>query len=168
MILQTTQVREQFIVGVGNRCHDSTYIVFLDYDDTPLDWIREEIILLQKLYELGTAYLFKTGNGFHVVFLEKCTLGALIDILDATTIDKNFRDVPMKYGGKIWVLRQTEKDGETIKYIGPMFQQSKSIKSWAHKEYLRKTYKIPRNNFEITPELWDMQKQILHATYYVR
>lgn len=150
-LLRVAPEKTSFHYGIGNRTKDGQYLVFLDYDDTPLEWIQEEIRLLQRNTDLGTAYMFKTKNGHHVMFLEKFLLDELLFILGMTSIDKRYMKVPMMYGRKIWVLRQTDKKQEKVTYLGCLrnwdyFEtniEEQPERSRAHGLYLTKYCNVP-------------------------
>jgi hypothetical protein len=139
--------------GVGNRCKDGSYILFLDYDDTPIDWVTEEIRLIQKRYMMivGTAYLFKTRKGIHAVFLEKNDLEDVIEIMKITSADKQHREIPLYHGRRIWVLRGSPKRDETLEYLGCITKSDDGAtlgnRSLAHKNYLKTMFSIPERDF---------------------
>lgn len=161
--------RETLTQGYTNRCHDGQYVLFLDYDGTPLEWIQEEIKLLQERYDIGTAYTFVTKHGFHVVFLEKFTFGAIINMMDMTSCDKHYKDIPMFYGRRCWVLRHSDKKDESIKYLGAL--PSKHLRklmerSLAHKIFIQKNYNIPEKDFAKSG-YFDENKELTLAFYKI-
>lgn len=133
--------------GFGNRCHDGRYVLFLDYDETPLEWIDEEIVLLQTLFRLGNAYVFATKHGFHVVFLEKHLLLDIIDMMKVTSCDAQYKDIPLYYGRRVWILRTTNKRNEKICYVGVKKHVCNYERSLAHKAYLQTFFDIPDEDF---------------------
>lgn len=143
--------RTVFHYGIGNRCEDGQYVLFLDYDKTPLDWITEELRLLQEWFELGTAYLFRTKNGHHVIFLEKFSLSEIVEMLGCVSIDRNYKEVPLHYARKIWVLRQTQKTGEKIEYLGCLPNPKvdpKRDRSRPHAVYLCEQAGVPTRDLD--------------------
>lgn len=162
--------------GVGNRCSDGKYVLFIDYDHQLLDWIQEEIRLLQSTYryQLGTAYLFRTKNGYHVIFLEKHDIGFITRALSMTTADHNYKTIPLLYGRKIWVLRQSRKKNEHIDSIGYFPNPFHKLlvrehitlpeRSKAHKHYLKLLYSLPKEWFVQGGE-FDKETE-LHIGYY--
>ncbi len=140
--------REVLHYGVGNRCDDGKYVLFLDYDHSPIEWVREELRLLQEYYGIGAFYLFKTKHGIHAICLEKFFLGMMLDMMSKTTIDHNYLSVPLMGGAKIWILRQSQKAGERISYLGkldarPVIEREMSR---AHAEYLRDYCGVPKEH----------------------
>lgn len=166
--------KEQFVFGYGNRCADGRYVLFLDYDKSPLQYIQEEIRLLQSVSPLGTAYVFRTRHGYHVVFLEKMTLGTIVNLLQMTTCDYNYKEIPLKYGRKVWVLRSSRKKGEGdgIKYIGayPPITTVNAMtlpeRSNAHKLYLCQEHGVPSDDVK-DGGAFDQENTITLAYYYV-
>ena len=146
LLAKTTQERTKFHYGMGNRCDNGQYCVFLDYDDTPLEWVYAEIDLLQDSCGLGSAYVFQTKNGYHVCFLEKVYFHELLDIMSMTTIDQRYRNVPLRYGNKIWVLRNSKKQKKDLEYIGVRMWQSDLTKSNAHRLYLMNVVGVPKSH----------------------
>lgn len=168
--------KNHLLYGVGNRCKDGTYILFLDYDETPLSWIKEEINFLQKRYDMliSTAYIFETRKGFHVVFLDKNDLEDVIEMMKITSCDKHYKEIPLYYGRRTWVLRQSPKPNEQLKYIGcvrkgkELIQSTLNVRSLAHKNYLQQMFNIPEEDFFIKGHDFDEETQITMAYYKVR
>lgn len=146
LLFRIVPKREVMQFGVGNRCRDGTYLVFLDYDSTPYEWIREELLLMQRIFGLGTAFIFKTKHGWHVIFLEKLPLGLVIDVLKMSTVDMRYREVPMMYGRKIWILRQSKKRNEKSRYWAKIPQETLFVRSRAHARYLVSMCGVPRGS----------------------
>jgi hypothetical protein len=171
-IIRIIKQKKHLLYGMGNRCKDGLYILFLDYDDTPLEWITEEIKLLQKRYSMliSTAYIFKTRKGYHVLFLEKNDLEDVLEMMRITSADKQHREIPLYYGRRIWVLRNSPKKQETINYVGCVHNVNKTatlnLKSNAHKEYLKLLYKIPNKDFGKQID-FDNENNLTLAYYHV-
>lgn len=152
-LLRIIRKKSNLLWGMGNRCKDATYILFLDYDNTPIEWVTEEIRLIQKRYCMlvGTAYLFQTRKGIHVVFLEKNDLEDIIEIMKITSADKQHRDIPLYHGRRIWVLRGSEKKNEKLQYLGCLTNSISCVtlgdRSNPHKQYLQMLFKIPDKDF---------------------
>lgn len=168
LFFNSEEEKSIFHYGMGNRCHDGMYLLFLDYDDVPIEWIYDELKLLQHKFCLGTAYLFKTKNGVHALFLERLTLGTVLNAMDMTSIDKNYRKVPLLYARKVWVLRQSRKRDETIRYLGCLKPQQESERecSNAHLTYLKNQYNIPKEHIRSDLHLDDSQS-ILLGYYHI-
>jgi hypothetical protein len=170
--VRITPVRAAFHYGVTNRCKDGKYVLFLDYDlDTTMyEWIQEEVQLLQRVTNLGSAYVFKTQHGYHVMFLEKFYLENIVDMLGMTTCDQQYKDVPLLYGKKVWVLRTNEKTNETMQYVGvihpPVVHRSYFERSTAHMMYIKQRFKIPRKDFSIG-DRFDGQHDLVIGHYFI-
>lgn len=168
LLFRSVKEKKVLHYGVGNRCKNGQYVLFLDYDDTPLEWVEEELLLLQKRFEflLGDAYLFKTKNGIHVIFLEKHHLGRIIQMMDMTSCDKNYKTVPLLYARKVWVLRQSEKKGEDIRYLGKLSSPSTWDRSKAHALYLEQFCKVPHTDLVLNGAL-DDQDTVTMGYYHI-
>jgi hypothetical protein len=167
VLVRLSDEKTRFHYGIGNRTSDGRYVLMLDYDHTPITYVQEEVRLLQESPFLGDAYLFKTKNGFHVIFLEKLLLGQVVDFMKMTTCDARYRDVPMMYGRKVWVLRQSKKKDEKKEYLGKTVSSSSGQKSRAHAEYLSRYCDVPRKDFESENDEWDHSERVIMAYYYV-
>jgi len=171
MILRAIKQKDNLLYGVGNRCNDASYILFLDYDNTPLDWVTEEIRLLQRRYntKLGTAYLFKTRKGIHALFLEKNDIDDIIEMMRITSSDKQHKEIPLYYGRRIWVLRGSPKKDEELMYLGCLTSLGTTqsvMRSNAHKKYLQLLYTIPESDF-YRGSGFDDENELTLAYYHV-
>lgn len=177
-ILRSIEKKSVLHYGVGNRCKDG-YVLFLDYDDTPIDWVLDEIDVLHHRFrnELGTAYIFLTKHGVHVVFLEKSTLGRILNFLESTSCDKEYQKVPMLYGRKVWVLRQSKKKDEKIIYRGFVKNPydpygCKAERSRAHALYLKQYCGVPRKDLEFESQKYntgafDLSDRVTMGYYHI-
>lgn len=166
LILRVFPEKTVITGGFGNRCKNAEYILFLDHDDTPEHWIREELKLLQKNFPLGNAYLFRTKRGHHTIFLEKFPLCDITEMMLVTSCDAHYKSIPMFYGRRMWVLRSLEKKNETIKYLGVIKNHSDIERSLAHKEYLKNIYKVPEKDFAGNGK-FDKEKDLTLAYYKI-
>lgn len=160
-------MKESLMYGMGNRCNDGRYVLFLDYDDVPVQWVIDEINLLHEVAcgSVGNAYLFRTKHGLHVVFLEKHSLGDVVELLNMTSCDKQYKAIPMRYARRIWVLRQSPKKNETMEYLGVITKDCNLDRSMAHREWLQSYYRIPDKDFPVTG--WDDEEKIIIGYYHV-
>lgn len=165
--------RNKLHLGMGNRCVGGLYCTFLDYDHVPLSWIEEEIVLLQEA-GLGNAYIFETKHGYHVVFLQKSTLMQVYAYLGMSSCDKHYREVPMLYARKIWVLRQSQKHDEQITYVGVRRVDEQKVhylyheQSKAHALYLLKVMKVPLEDIDFSKGKWDAHQELEIGYYKIR
>jgi len=156
--------------GMGNRCNGGLYVLFLDYDGTPIEWVLEEVRMLQERYRglLGSAYLFRTKHGVHVVFLEKHPIGEIVEMMRLTSCDLQYQHVPMKYARRVWVLRQSPKKDEQLEYYGVVPSEIKGVvdRSRAHKLWMKANYSIPEKDFE-RGGTFDLETDIIVGHYHV-
>lgn len=168
-LLRSVPERTKLHFGMGNRCRDGMYVLFLDYDTTPKEWVVAEIELLHQLYAglLGAAYLFQTKHGFHVVFLQKHTLGMIVDMMNCTSMDKSYKTIPLQYAHRVWILRQSKKEEEKIVYLGvyPSLYSCAVQRSNAHGTYLAAYMGVPQLDFMFDGENIDTE-QLLTMGYY--
>jgi hypothetical protein len=154
--------------GMGNRCSDGKYVLFLDYDKTPYSWIMEEIGLLRHEFPgLGRPYVFKTKRGFHVVFLDKFFLWEIISMMKLTTCDKDYQNIAL-WARSIWILRQSEKADEEITYI-PLDGDdgfTSLEKSRAHRDYLYRYCSVPHEDLPLHHNL-DESKDLTFGYYHI-
>jgi len=113
--------RTEYVAGYTNRCKDGKYCIFLDYDNSKLEWIRAELRHLQHAFLLSDFYVFQSSkDSYHAVCFDKVTLQKYIQILKNSSVDVNYIYVPLHYGKKIWSLRLTDKNNLPVKHIGLM------------------------------------------------
>lgn len=165
-ILRVIKEKTVLHYGMGNRCNDGQYVLFLDYDQTPYEWVIEELLLVQNTFGLSTGFLFKTKNGYHVLFLDKMSLGRVAQIMDYTTCDKQYRAVPMYYARKIWVLRTSEKEREKIRYVGCCPNDTPTEKSQAHGRYLTQVLGVPPRDLPSAGG-YDLSETLTLGYYYI-
>jgi hypothetical protein len=99
--------RTKDIYGYTNRCDDGKFIIFLDYDDLPIEWIKKELISLQETFEyLGDFYLLKSSEcGNHAVCFSKINMTQLMMILYNSSVDIGFIRIPFQLGKRLLTLR---------------------------------------------------------------
>lgn len=166
-LIRNVPEKTVFQGGIGNRCANGQYIVFLDYDNTPYNWLEDEIPYLQKRFGLGNAYVFQTKRGYHVIFLEKMSLGRVIQVLNTSSCDKNYKDIPLLYGRKMWVLRMTSKSRERIVFKSILPAKSSMTRSLPHKTFLQDRYGIKEYWFNINAGPFDKEESLFIATYHI-
>lgn len=145
--------------GVTNRCQDGKFVLFLDYDNIPYEWMREELLDLQLIYRLSTIYIFETDKGFHAMCLDKFTLPYLLKIMENTSIDPKYKDIPLKYGKRLWTLRLSEKK-KPIRLINILENNCIRSQSSSHAKLLEVWY-----DMKIKLDIPDNQKQFIAASY---
>lgn len=156
--------KNTFIWGIGNKCRRG-YVLFLDYDGVPYEWIKDEIQYLQEKFFVGDCYIFKTKRGFHVINPEVRPLPEIVNLLRNTTADQDYKDLPLKFGKKVWVLRGQDKQEETIKYIALLKGKNQYVCSTPHLLYMQDRYHVPEKDLAGCEE--DNEQDLLFASYYI-
>lgn len=157
--------KKERVFGYTNRCKDGKYIITLDYDNIPLNWLIGEISRLQEDYELSTFYIFKSSqDNYHAVCFDKLLYAELISVMRASTIDQSYINVPMKFGKKIWTLRATQKEDQGKprfwgRVISPYDGREKST---AHINMVEKFFLMKANR-----RSEDREDRIILSTYMI-
>lgn len=134
------------VIGYRSICGDGRHVLLSDCDGTRPE--IKEIKEFQQEHNLSTAYLFRTGNGWHLVFLDKLPFMSCATLLSQMPWeDKKHSTIGAARGD--WVLRLTRKGmngAPSIYGVSPA--SSKRQKSNAHrlllnKWHFRKTNWIP-------------------------
>lgn len=123
------------VVGLCNKV-GHRYCLFLDYDLTNKLALYQEIRSLQETYDLGNAYIFKTGRGYHTIFLDLLTYRELVTILEASTCDPDYIDVPQRNGTRMWVLRISKKKSGAPEFHDVLYNQQVRPISRPHRDWL--------------------------------
>lgn len=147
-----------YVAGITNKCKDGKYVLFLDYDDVPEEWVVEELSFLVKEFFLGDTHLFKTNNGFHAICTTKRSLRNIIEVMRDSSTDSAYKWVPLKRARKVWTLRTTEKDGKKPEFITTVKGNNRADnkESKPHNEILRKLYslEIPTSRDDGEEDFW--------------
>lgn len=168
VITRVERSKTEFHYGVTNRCQDGTRLLFLDYDDTPLEWVKDDVALLREWHTMGDAYLFKTKHGYHVICLEKRTTGDIIIMQGMTSCDDNYKHVALQTGrAKLWVLRQSEKNNEHIHYLGRLQGKTSRMMSLAHARYLVMHCGVPASDVFGRGKHYDTSTRLCFGTYKI-
>ena len=149
--------------GITNRCKDGKFVIFLDYDNVPLEWILDELTHLMPDLNIGDTHIFKTGKGYHVVNTEKRSFAQILNIMHMTSADPNYINVPLKYGKKTWTLRISHKKGKPkIRYLFSLKGTNRLEQSNPHNELIRRIYGV-----RIRRAPTDRQKHFYKSAYPV-
>lgn len=155
------KLRKNHVEGYSNATEDNRYIVFLDYDNLPLDRIIREAQRLQTDFNLGTFYIFQSSkDSFHAVCLDKLHYAHLLTVMRNATIDQNYIDVPRRWGQKIWTLRLTPKDKIGVCHVMTVPGSTIREQSSAHTTILNNLF-----NLHIKLEQPDQKEKIQLARY---
>jgi len=151
------------VYGICNRTEDGLYIPFIDYDDLPFEYVVEELRRLQIDFGLSTFYLIQSSKqGYHAICLDKLSLYAFENVLQYTSCDRSYRDIPSKRGIKQWTLRVTKKNGFKPNFVGILEAKGRKEKSLAHATILKKLYDI---DCDITNN--DKKENLVFAKYEI-
>ncbi len=124
------------VLAIANKM-DHRYCTFLDYDYTEELTLDADIKGLQKKFNLGNAYVFKTLNGFHVIFLDLLTYEEVNKVLDASSCDEHYKYVSRKNNNRQWVLRITPKKNKNVsKFYKVVKSSHERPLSFPHSNYL--------------------------------
>jgi hypothetical protein len=147
--------------GYTNKCKNGQYIVFLDYDNVPIDWVKQELTYLIQKCKLGDFHLFETNKGYHAVCTDKFGLGELVQLLRKTSTDAAYINVPLRGACRAWTLRLTKKEGKSPKYLLTLKGSKNRMQSKPHNDVLRTLYKIP-----IQKKKEDGENTLIISGYY--
>jgi hypothetical protein len=150
-IYKTYKTTQTF--GIRNLCPDGTRIIFTDYDEHLLEHIIPEIKSLQQRHRLSDFYIFKSGNkpnGFHAVNIDKLRYKEFIRIINETSADEYYRNMPIKVDEHSWVLRTIRKgtspSPKLIRIIrSPYQKREKSLAHYLYLKYQHGIMKRPKN-----------------------
>jgi len=104
--------------GLQNKCQDGMHVIFLDYDTSLYnEQLIPELKSLQKNYKLSDFYIFKSSQkegSYHAICLDKLTAREWMNLLEDSSVDKNYKLAPLIINTKSWVLRFTTKGDSKI------------------------------------------------------
>lgn len=152
------------VVGIYNKIGHQ-YVPFFDYDDIKdKNLLYEEILSLQETYDLGNAYFFKTGKGYHVIMTDLLDYDEWLEIISSSSCDSAYKSVPQINGQKAWVLRITEKKKNNITFDNVLYRRSGR---WQSAEMIRllKHLKVPNGAFVMVDNTIDSGRKVLWAEY---
>lgn len=167
--LSIIRKRKEKIYGYTNRCDDGKFIIFLDYDDLPIEWIEQEVKHLQETYDLGDFYIFKSSNnGIHAVCFTKVTLTELQIILLNSSVCTEYVKIPFQIGKRLLTLRLTEKNKQKpIFYERISTTKIKGLESFEHKQLIQKLFNcISKENLESNND-YENPTKLIFSNYEV-
>ncbi len=107
--------------GLTNRTPDNRFVVFLDFDTVEYNTVLEEISMLQRNFNAGTALVRTTHlknykeqevGSYHVFFFTKFSFPAVERLISLTRCDSAFKFCWKYNQQRVWVLRIGEKVSE--------------------------------------------------------
>lgn len=136
-------------LGIRNNTSDGKRVIFLDYDDILLgEMLIPEIRYLQKTYDLGNFYIFKSSqktNSYHAVCFDKVKVYEWKQILDDSSCDENYKKPALK-DFKTCVLRIAEKgNSQKPSFCTELSSVSSRVGSLAHANFFKFHYDIDVN-----------------------
>lgn len=151
-------------MGVLSRVRGDEFnrhMLFLDYDDCMEAVVRRDVLFAQRQYDAGTAVILRSGGldtnvagelygNFHAIFPAKFGFAEVHEIVTQTHTDFNFREVPVKFNHRAYVLRIWPKETEGGKVVRdrPVFHRfmlapTHRESNTAMYDFLRKWYSMP-------------------------
>lgn len=155
----TRKKLQEPIAGITNRTQDGYYILFLDYDEIPYDWLLGELEDIQNEYLLSDLFVFEsTKDHFHVICFDKLTREEYQEILFRSSCDPQYKKIPFTWGRRVATLRVTEKQGNKIIHHSTITSDtmvSRREKSNAHRMFFEKIYGIeaPRGRYDTNEDV---------------
>lgn len=153
------------IAGITNRTEDGYYVPFLDYDEMPFEWVKGELIDIQKEYRLSKLYVFSSKqDSFHVVSFDKLTREQYQDLLSRSSCDPQYKKVPFTWGRRVATLRATEKGGRKMRLFATIDPQiSHNLpKSNAHRIFFEGLYNLNHDK-----GVYDNYESVIMAKYRI-
>lgn len=140
--------------GISNRCTDSRYIPFFDFDNHDLKEIRDEIKYLQDFFKLSHAYVFEMDRdkSYHVIILDKFSFLKMYKILQESSTEWAYLNSARMTRGKEWVLRIESKGNRKPPKFVEIIKSPYQVRqiSTAHKNFLQKYehYLVPKLKYK--------------------
>ena len=146
--IQSLRIPKEPTAGMSARIpHTTDFVVFLDFDNVTDDRLREELVYLQELFELGDFHVFVTNEfGRHAVCVDRLHLREALDVVYESTCDASFKRGIHHNEYRTWLLRVLEK-GDRPKpkygYVVESLYNGQRIQSQSHAEFLKDYYGAP-------------------------
>jgi len=137
IIASSRKVCREPVQGVTNRTMDGLFVVFLDYDEIPVEWLEGELNSLQDEFNLGDFHVFKSSDtNHHAVCFDKVTRETYQRILSRSSCDPYYKKVPFVFGKRLGTLRASSKKGKSIIYYKALKGHiNEYFMSTAHKKF---------------------------------
>ena len=153
-------------LGIRNNTVDGKRVPFFDFDNHLIEHLLPELRYLQQKHRLSDLYVFKSSqkpHSYHVIGLDKLDFEVWKRILNETTCDKFYKEMPITNDYKGWVLRINKKlDSVAPKLIMRLTSPYQNkVKSRPHYLFLKYHHGIktkPKNldnNYELYTTLYD-------------
>ena len=153
------------VIAISNKV-DHRYCIFLDYDYTEETAIDKDIRGLQRKFSLGNAYVFKTLNGFHVMFIDLVEYDELLRILNASTCDEHYKYVSTKNNNRTWVLRITpKKNDNNVTFHKVIKHNQEKALSYPHSNYLMAQGVSQKYFYHVQPFFEAIEETLVFVRY---
>ena len=133
--------------GFSNRTQFGDYVVFLDFDNFKIEWLKDELDRLVKWFGLSHFIILRSGpKNYHAICLDRVPYDTYKRILTSCSVDPNFRSVPINASFKSWILRtQAKRDRTEPEFIEFLKGDPAGFSpvSKAHYEYMVRSELIP-------------------------
>lgn len=146
-------------VGMLNLCKDGRFVLFVDYDNTFLNRVIDEVHMLQRKFSIGSVAVLSSSESidvqdkyygnYHVISFAKFRYREIIDMLRETSCDRDFEQIPQISKAKSWVLRVMPKvsSGKEIKgkpFLRRVLYAKTNLEmSYPHYKFLVNVYMMP-------------------------
>lgn len=118
IIASARKKRTETVKGITNRCEDGKYILFLDYDNIPYEWLKDELKAIQIEFSIKELFVMKSSkDSYHIISFEKMTRETYEQILHRSSCDKGYKTIPFIWGKKLNTLRISEKNGKKPEFF---------------------------------------------------
>lgn len=143
--IQSIKIPKEKTGGMSARIpHTTDFAIFLDYDNIDDDRLRDELVYLQELFEIGDFHVFVTNKyGRHAVCIDRLRLKEALDVVYESTCDAAFKRGIHHNEFRTWLLRVLEKGDRPKPKYGYSIESpynGKNIQSQSHGEFLRNYY----------------------------
>jgi len=118
------------------------HVIFLDFDNTVDERLKEELQYLQEVFEIGNFYVFWTReDGRHAVCIDALRFTDSKEIVDFSSCDLKFKYAPRINEYTTWVLRlegKGKRDAPKYLYTVESPHEGKNPQSRGHAKFLEK------------------------------
>lgn len=168
LMLGARRKMKQQIAGVTNRTKDGFYVLFLDYDGIPLDWVEDEVAAIGAENRLGDVYIFESGKDhYHVVGFDKLTREEYERILHRSSCDPQYKRVPFAWGRRVATLRATPKNGRDIKFVQHGRAPEGEANFFREKSRAHKIFFEGRYGIKAPGGVYDDHEELITARYVI-
>jgi hypothetical protein len=157
-------------LGIKNRCMDGKYVFFADFDNHLLEQLIPELQYLQSKHKLSNLYIFRSSQKPHsylVMGIDKLNYERWVSILNETSCDKFYKDMPITNDYKQWCMRITPKAGSIAPKLirilqSPNQEREKSRPHWLFLKYHHNLKGCEPNNLDHYNKLYTTQYTTLN------